>query len=232
MHSPSPVILETSLSERAYVCLREAIVRCDYSPGTRLKLETLASATGLSSSPLREALNRLAQDGLVTFQENRGFWVAPISVTALYDLTRVRTLIESEVLKDAILHGEDDWEARVVAAFHRLDLVEQRIRQDRLAPLKPEWSERHKAFHLALFSGGKSPLLMRMAETLFSQAERYRCFSALHRKVARNNHAEHRELMRAALGRDTKEALLLHSSHVMATTESVAGVLGKMGLSG
>jgi GntR family transcriptional regulator, carbon starvation induced regulator len=230
MQNSPPVILETSLSERAYVLLREAIVRCDYAPGTRLKLDTLASTSGFSSSPLREALNRLAQDGLVTFQENRGFWVAPISVAALHDLTRVRTLIESEALKDAIEHGGDDWEARVVAAFHRLDLLEQRIRQDRLAPLKAEWAERHKAFHLALFSGGDSPLLQRMAETLFSQAERYRCFSALHRKVARNNHAEHQELMRAALGRDTKQALHLLSAHVMATTESVAGVLGKMGL--
>ena len=222
---PTFPTVETSLADRAHAAIGDAILRCEYAPGTKLKLETLAAASGLSSSPLREALNRLVQEGLVLALENRGFWVAPISVAELKDLTRMRLLVESEVLASAIDCGDDEWEARVVAAFHRLDLTEQRLRQDADSPARADWSALHKAFHLALFSGSDSPRLIRTASSLFSQAERYRNFATAHRRKPRNVRGEHASLMRACLDRKPKEALRLLREHIAATAESVAGVL-------
>jgi DNA-binding GntR family transcriptional regulator len=222
---------DAPLGERAHYALRSAIVRCDFAPGAKLKVEALTEQYGFSSSPLREALTRLAQEGLVQSLENRGFRVAPISRAALDDLTHMRLLLETDALANAVEQGGDEWEARVVAAFHRLALIEQRLDLTGPLALNDDWSTRHKAYHLALFSGCDSPLMVRTAEMFFVQAERYRRFSALHRKPARNKKSEHQALMNAALARKKGLAVDLLREHIMKTTENVAAALDRMGLS-
>jgi len=220
---------DAPLSERAHHALRGAIVRCDFQPAAKLKVDALSEQYGFSSSPLREALTRLAQEGLVQSLEHRGFRVAPISRTALHDLTHLRLLLETDALAAAIRHGGDEWEARVVAAFHSLALIEQRLDLAGPLALDDDWSVRHKTFHLALFSGCNSPLLLRTAEMFFVQAERYRRFSARHRKPARNKKAEHQGLMNATLARNQTLATELIRQHIMKTTENVAASLDRMG---
>lgn len=221
---------DAPMSERAYHALRGAVVRCDFAPGEKLKVEALSEQYGFSSSPLREALNRLAQEGLALSLENRGFRVAPLSRAALHDLTHMRLLLETDALASAIEHGRDDWESRVVAAFHSLALIEQRLDATGPLALNDDWSARHKAFHLALFSGCNSPLQLRTAEMFFVQAERYRRFSARHRKPARHKLSEHQMLMAAALARKKTQAVDLLREHIMKTTRNVAAALDRMEL--
>jgi DNA-binding GntR family transcriptional regulator len=215
------------LSDRAYRTLRAAIVRCDFAPGERLKLDVLIAQFGLSSSPLREALNRLAQEGLVRSLDHRGFRVAPLSVEMLHDLTRMRLLVETEALRLAMEHGGDEWETAVVAAFHRLSLLAER--RDAGKPVDMgEWTERHREFHMALFSGCGSPLLMQSAETYFTQAERYRRFAAAQAREPRCKMPAHQGLMHAALARKQAEAVELLRKHIQGTTDTVDAALKKM----
>lgn len=215
------------LSERAYRTLRAAIVRCDFAPGERLKLDALIGNYGFSSSPLREALNRLTQEGLVRALENRGFRVAPLSVEMLHDLTRMRVLVESEALRLAMRNGGDEWETTVVAAFHRLSLLAER--RDAGKPIDiGEWTERHRDFHMALFSGCGSPLLMQTAETYFTQAERYRRFAATQTREPRCKMPAHQGLMNAALAREESKALELLRKHIQGTTDTVDAALKVM----
>lgn len=207
-------------TDRAYQALRAAIVRCDYEPGSRLRVDELTQKMSVSSSPLREALSRLAGQGLVQALENRGFRVAPLSLEGVVDLTRVRLLIESETLCDAIDNGSDAWESDIVAAAHRLSLAEQRLGGGP-AVLDDDWSQRHRDFHMAIYSGASSPLLKSIVADLFDAAERYRRFSASHRKVRRNKNAEHQELMRATLSRDKKKAVELLKQHISSTQRNV-----------
>ncbi len=208
------------LGEQAYLALRRSIVRCDFEPGERLRIEELGRQFGLSSSPLREALNRLVQQGLVRSLENRGFRVAPISVEGIADLTRVRVLIESEALRDALVHGTEEWEGGVVAAFHGLSTVEKKLTEGPLV-LDDKWSDRHRAFHLAIYSGTTSPLLKMMLESLFDQAERYRRFSARFRKVERAKGTEHQRIVDAVLARDHEKSLKLVQNHIRSTERNV-----------
>ena len=78
------------LTEQAYRTLRKAIVQCEFPPEERLRVDELSSRYGFSSSPVREALARLAEQGLVRSIENRGFRVAPLSIDGLKDLTGER----------------------------------------------------------------------------------------------------------------------------------------------
>jgi GntR family carbon starvation induced transcriptional regulator len=220
---------DTPLAERAYRRLRQAIVRCEFQPGQRLRVEELGRQYAISSSPLREALNRLTEQGLVRAYENRGFHVAPLTVEGITDLTRVRLLVECEALRDAMAHGDDAWEAGVVAQAHGLALVEQRLGDGPLV-LDEAWSGRHRDFHLAIYAGCGSLLLREMVNVLFDNAERYRQFSALHRQVLRKKNAEHQRLMAAVLARDEDKALGLLRQHISATERNVVECL--MGLPG
>lgn len=212
------------LAERAYRELRQAIVRGEFAPGSRLRLEELAQRFAVSSSPLREALNRLSQQGLVRALENRGFRVAPLTAEGVGDVARVRTLIECEALRDSILHGSDAWESGVVAAGHALALVERRL-GDEARTLNDDWSARHRAFHLSLYAGCSSPMLLDLADVLFDNAERYRRWAARHRQSPRRKHDEHQELQQAVLARDVEGATELLRQHIGSTERLIAAAL-------
>lgn len=219
------------LAERAYRALRQDIVRGDFAPGARLRVEDLSQRYALSSSPLREALNRLAEQGLVRALENRGFRVAPLTVAGVSDLARVRVLVECEALRDAISHGDDAWEAGIVAAAHSLALVEKRL-GDGPRALDDDWSARHRAYHLSLVAACTSPLLLNLVDVLFDNAERYRRWTAQHRSGPRRKHSEHQGLLAAALARDADKATGLLRQHISTTERQVAAGLSAMAADG
>lgn len=212
------------LIDVAFARMKTSIIRCELAPGSRLKVESLSKTYGLSSSPIREALNRLAQDGIVQATENRGFWVAPISIDDFKDITRLRVLLEQEALNDSIDHGDEEWEVAVLTAFHRLSLAEKRLGSGPVA-LDDDWSERHRAYHMALLSATPSALLSNMVGSLFDRAERYRRYSALHRTEERHKNSEHEALMKAALDRDKEKAARLQRKHIEGTLARVTAAL-------
>lgn len=218
---------EPPLAEQAYQGLRRRILHGDIPPASKLKIDTLQRATALSSSPLREALNRLAAEGLVIADDRRGFRAAPVSTADLWDMTNLRLLLERAALEESMTRGTDEWEARIIAAFHRLERVETRITSGLLA-LNDDWTERHKDFHMALFSACDSPRLRAQCSSLFDQSERYRRLSARHRKEPRNKAGEHRRLMDLVLARNAAAATAALREHVMETATNVAKALGKV----
>jgi GntR family carbon starvation induced transcriptional regulator len=222
MGTAHPDPASSSLIELAARKVRRAIVDCEFGPGIKLKVETLSKEYGLSSSPIREALNRLAQEGVVHAVDNKGFRVPPISMEELRDLSRMRCLLESEALSDSIEHGDDEWEGRVLAAFHLLSISEKRLGTQPVA-LDQEWSERHKAFHMALFSACTSRLMLDMVTSLYDRTERYRKFSALHRELPRYKVHEHQSIMKAALSRDKEKAVALLCKHIESTRDNIVG---------
>src|SRR6218665_258701 len=144
------------LTEQAFRSLRHDVLAGTFVPGGKLKLDELQRHYGYSSSPLREALSRLAPEGLVRADERRGFRVAALSLDDLNDITHMRLMLDVEALRGSIAAGDDAWEAAIVAAFHRLEKVESRL-SDGPQVLDEEWSEVHRGFHLALLAACASP---------------------------------------------------------------------------
>jgi GntR family carbon starvation induced transcriptional regulator len=210
----------SSLSERAFRLLRQKILHGEISPGSKLKMETLQREYDLSSSPLREALNRLAAEGLVLMDENRGFRAAPMSSEDLQDITSLRLVVEPAALVSALEAANEEWEDRIVTAFHRLKRTEERVPRPELY-FDNDWTERHKSFHMALISACPSPRLFMLSWNLFDQAERYRRFCAVNRQQSRDTAGEHRALMEAALARDSEKSANLIRKHVKRTSEDV-----------
>jgi DNA-binding GntR family transcriptional regulator len=212
------------LVEQAFHRLRKDVLVGSYPAGAKLKVEELQEAYGFSSSPLREALSRLAQEGLVRADERRGFRVAPITAEDLADITRMRLMLDLQALAESIQNGDDKWEAAIVAAYYRLEKVESRLGEGPLM-LDEEWSTLHREFHMALIAACPSERQRNWSASLFDQAERYRRYSARYRKTSRRKSNEHKKIMDATLKRDTQTACALLQEHILGTQRSVESVL-------
>lgn len=210
----------TPLTELAFRQLRRDVLIGTFAAGDKLKLDELQEHYGISSSPLREALSRLAQEGLVRADERRGFRVAALSAVDMADITRMRLMIDLEALSNSIDEGDDEWEAGLVAAYHRLEKIEGKL-SDGPVILNDDWSEVHRAFHTALISACRSERLRSWSASLFDQAERYRRASARMRQTARRKSNEHRKIMDATLARDKNTACALLEEHIKSTQRNV-----------
>lgn len=111
---------KTPEGEGGVAALKRDIVSGVLAPGEPLRLMALSKRYGVGYTPLREALSRFGEAGLVVLSPNRGYRVAPVSFAELEDLEQSRALIEVALLEDAIAHGDLAWEAAIVAAHHRL----------------------------------------------------------------------------------------------------------------
>jgi GntR family carbon starvation induced transcriptional regulator len=200
--------------------LRADIVRNVFEPDTKLKFAELTKVYGLGIGTLREALSQLISEGLVILEAGRGFRVAPVSRADLLEVTEHYVEFETRALADAIARGDDEWESRIVASFHRLSLVEELPWTERMRR-HGEWVERHRAFHAALVAACDGQWLLRLRALMFQQLERYRFLSKLGRERGRNTKMiEHRAIMDATLARDAKRATRLLDRHIRETSDA------------
>ncbi len=213
-----------TVSERAFQALRNDVLLGVHSPEAKLKIDALQTLYGFSSSPLREGLNRLTQEGLVNADERRGFKVAPISPEDLADITKMRLMIDVPALRESIELGDDAWEAEIVSSSHRLSKIESRLPEGPVV-LDADWTRHHRAFHRALIGACPSERQLALSMSLFDQAERYRQFSARNRRVLKRKDAEHHTLMKAVLNREVDQALALLAEHIKSTQRNVLSAL-------
>ena len=94
---------ETALA-RAYATIRTGILDGRFRPGDRLREEHLAEISGVSRTPVREALRRLATEGLVELTPGLGAFVSSWSVADLEAIFAVRALVEAAVAEQAARH--------------------------------------------------------------------------------------------------------------------------------
>ncbi|MCB1411158.1 MAG: FCD domain-containing protein [Rhodobacteraceae bacterium] len=213
-----------TLAEKAYLGLRHDIVHGAFAPGSPLRLADLAERYGMGFSPLREALNRLGAERLVTSETLRGFRVAPLSLAEFEDALATRLLIEAEALRLSMIKGGDDWAAGVVAALYALQL--QADRKGTGADLW-ELEARHHAFHLALLAACGSEWMLEIFERLHHATQRYRVpvLLASTGPGTRDIQAEHKALADAALARDEATALPLLRAHYLRSADTIRETL-------
>jgi DNA-binding GntR family transcriptional regulator len=207
---------------RTYQTLRSRIVLGDLAPLTKLKIADLAEELEVSPGAVREALSQLTTDGLVEARDQRGFRVAPISLSDLDDLTETRVQIEKLALGQAIDRGDAAWEDGV-----RQALAAMAARAH--LPRDLQGAELHAQFHATLVAGCGSATLIRIRSDLYDHAERYRFF-ALHRAPTPRLVAdEHAAIAAAAIARDKAKALKAAAAHIRLTTQMVRAALEKAG---
>ena len=215
--APLPDELPGSQIEGAYWCLRQEIIRGNLVPSSKLRIDLLRKTYGFGASALREALSRLAADGLAECEPQRGYWVAPISREELNDITAARLTIEVDALRQSIRFGTLEWESALVATCHSLERVETSMSEP-----TPEtivgWEHSNRQFHMALIAGCPSRWLLRFTASLYDQWQRYRHRTVLRRAIPRRGlSSEHKELIKLTLAREADAACEALSRHIEAT---------------
>ncbi|MFN3613867.1 MAG: GntR family transcriptional regulator, partial [Rubrimonas sp.] len=200
---PAAVDAAATVGEKAWFRLREDILSGRLAPGRRLRLDALRAEYGFGVSTQREVLNRLATEGLVVAEGQRGFEVSPVSREGLTEVADLRLLIESHAIAASFAEGDDAWLAGVVAAYERLRASETRMEAGDAAATD-DWKRCDWEFHQALIAACGSPVLMQVHGSVFDKYLRYqRVALSFRRGVAP---AEHRALLDHALARDAEAA--------------------------
>ncbi|WP_172328863.1 GntR family transcriptional regulator [Mangrovicoccus sp. HB161399] len=208
--------MSVSKTAEVYESLREELLDGNYRPGAKLGIDALAARFGASPSVLREALSRLTSDRLVTAMPQRGFAVAELSLADLDDLTEVRIEVETRCIVRSVLNGDVDWEAALLASWHRLASVGATPEGRR----HPDWEGLHAKFHDDLVAACDSAWWLRLRGALYMQAERYRRAVRAETDRTRDVEAEHRELLELAMCRDAEGAAQALAQHLERTVRA------------
>ncbi|MCO6384396.1 MAG: GntR family transcriptional regulator [Vannielia sp.] len=205
--------------ERSLRRIRFDIMQGTLAPGQKLKLERLRETYDTSVTTLREILNRLAVEGFVIAEGQRGFEVSPVSLRDLRDISELRLLLERHALRRSVEVGDIEWEARVVSTYHKLHSVETQLVAGEEVPVS-SWVQYDWDFHHAIISACDSPALMASHSGAFDRYMRYHLLALSFRgaDVAR----QHEALRDLVLARDIAGAEALLTDHVMVGRDHVA----------
>lgn len=202
-----------TLSEQVFQAVRERIVVGQLSGDAPVRQDALAAELGVSKIPLREALARLEQEGLLISRPNRGYVIQPMSSGQAEEIYALRLAIEPAAAAHACLvAGKSDQQA-AEQAFARLDMAA-------LTNLA-EVALSNRDFHTALVRPGGRLLTTQLVERLAILAERY---VVAHLRPAGRDaraHREHRELIDAWIARDPASVQARLTAHIQATLEDL-----------
>lgn len=211
---------EEGVADVAFKRIRGDIISGILPPQKKLRLEQLKAQYGASVSTLREILNRLASESLVVAEGQRGFEVAAATADNLREIADLRLLLESHALRLSLAAGDLDWEGRVVAAQHKLMVVEGQLLSGDMARTI-EWVRYDFAFHNALISACGSQTLLALHASVFDRFIRYHLLAATFRGAAVMD--DHRRLFELAMARDIEPCVIKLTSHIRAGVDHVLG---------
>lgn len=203
--------------------MREDILNGVMKPGQRLMFPEICARYGTSVGVAREALAGLVSQGLVRAVPHQGHTITPISREDLGDLVAARMMIEPLVLKASVSRGGVEWEAELMAAYHRMSRTSQYSETDP-SRTTVEWSQVHDAFHQALFAACGNRKLLDITKQLSNDAMLYRRWSDVV-VPERDVMAEHKALLDAAIAGDAELAAALLRAHIEKTASSLKKVV-------
>ncbi|MCW8872364.1 MAG: GntR family transcriptional regulator [Xanthomonadales bacterium] len=114
---------ETSLAEQAYRTLEQKLVSLELPPGTMVSEGRLIAMTGLGRTPVREAMQRLAQQDLIRVLPRKGLLVTPVSQSAMAHILEVRKPLERVIVYRAALNAKDEQRGGLAAIARELAIA-------------------------------------------------------------------------------------------------------------
>jgi len=199
-----------SITEQAYRRVRGVLLEGAYLPGARLSEVALAARLEVSRGPVREALERLAQEGLVVRVPRRGTYVRRYDRAEVRELMELRRVLDTAAVRLAIVRADDDALSRVHALQ---DAAEAVIARGSGYP--PD-----KDFHQAVVRLARNRELERSAGLVYDQLRLARSLSAQGSR-ARAAWREHAAILRALLARDAAAAEEAVAAHLQAAEAAI-----------
>lgn len=207
-------VRSASLSEQAYIRMRELILDRKISAGSTLLEGKIADELGISRTPMREALGRLAGEGLLVRRDARSYSVRSVGTKEYFDSMRTRELLECEAI------------ALAINRINEADLVSLAAEVDALnAGQHTETEHWHfdDRFHLFIAQASGNVVLPRLIQQLRDDSRLFRLHSPLHRQ--KENHHEHGEIIHALRKKDVEGAKGAMRAHLRSLQNDVQRVI-------
>lgn len=204
-----------SPTELIFQALREAIVDGALQDGDTLRQDQLAKMFNVSRIPVREALARLEEQGLITTRRHKGAVVSSLSLDEITELFEYRALIEGEVIRLAVasIRPETIEEAKRYAAEFASETDSGR------------WAQLNRAFHYTLYKDCDRPYYLQAASNALDKIGRYlRAQLVLTDGIARARR-EHTGILQAVIEHDAEAAAELTRSHIIGASRSLVNFL-------
>ncbi|MCG8272071.1 GntR family transcriptional regulator [Aquamicrobium sp. NLF2-7] len=150
------------MTEQVYLQLREGLLLGMWKPGEKLTARGLSRTLGVSLTPAREAITRLATEGAITVSETRMYSIPELDRAQYEEITRVRLQLEPLATSLAVKHAKADF------ADH-LDHINENLKARILAEDFDEGLRLDSEFHLTIYDAAGSTVLRRMIDTLWLQ---------------------------------------------------------------
>jgi DNA-binding GntR family transcriptional regulator len=214
------LVIQT-LSDQLVSLMRDRILSGKAAPNSPIRQETLASELGISKIPLREALARLEQEGLIHSQTNRGFFVRGLSAAEAEEVYALRLKLEPDAIAMASERATPEQHRAAAETLASLDQVTDAGGEGVGAF--------NRAFHLALLRPCGQLITINILERLHVLSERYvrKHLEPLGRDERANE--EHRAMLDAWLSRDLDRLREVTVAHIAKTLDDLRQQLRKEG---
>lgn len=207
--------------EKVYEAVKALAIDYHFKPGERINEVELAARLGVSRTPVREALNRLAQDGFMSFVPNRGFYSRDITPEGVHDLYEMRAIVEQAAFRLACQRASEEEIEQTAAIW------EESCRTLPDPETISDWTkvaEDDEAFHLAIARITRNSRLYETLESLNSLIRFFRRID-LETPSRRNNaYDEHIGIIDALRQRDIERGAALMEKHVSLSADHAIAV--------
>lgn len=207
-----------SAMETAYRYVRAGIVEGRIAPGARLPEEEIAAQAGVSRTPVREALRRLALEGFVEVSPNRGARVLDWDEHDVVNVFQIRAQLEPFAASLAAIHRSDDQLAELFDLSERMFGLVAQGYIDELADLNAR-------FHELLLEASGNPQLLQVARPLLLRPLALRVYRHYDQDAVRRAVTYHQEIADAVEARDAPWAQATMSGHIHAGEALLRGVI-------
>jgi DNA-binding GntR family transcriptional regulator len=205
---------DVSKTERVYALLRRRIRDLTLAPGTPLRKEEIALELGISRAPVSDAINRLAEEGLIDVFPQHGSFVAAIRAADVRESLFVRTALEAEAMRRLAGHAN-------IATLKILD-ANIAAQADALADGNlAKFYDLDEALHAAIFAAIEKPRSLRLLEAARAPLDRVRRLALPQPGRPEQTLTEHRALVEAIRSGDGEYAAAAMRAHLAMVARAI-----------
>jgi DNA-binding GntR family transcriptional regulator len=215
-----PSIVRNSLAEQTYELLRRQIIEGTLRPGERLSIFDLSAQLGISRTPVKEAINRLSLDGLVTILPQSGTFVSRLTTEQIREIYEARLMIELWAVPQIALPGRD-WDSAAAAAL--LDHCSRLFRNENEFDLAT-FVDCDRDFHKLIVKAARNERISALYESVYPQIQLLRVYWASPDRCWKS-HGEHGEIFAAIERGDQEKIQQSLRDHIIGSGEDVIRLL-------
>jgi DNA-binding GntR family transcriptional regulator len=211
-------------AEKAYRALKQLILDNAIPPGAQMLEQEAALRLGMSRTPVREAMVRLRQDGMVEIRPRHGMRVLPISIDDMQEIYDILTELEGLAARRAAERGLSVEE--LAGLDEAVDAMDRALAADD----RTAWAEADGAFHTRLVEASGNRRLQAAVATVMDQSQRARRLTLSLRPKPVTSNADHRAVVAAIRLRDAATAHAVHHRHRQDNGKMLIDILRRLNL--